>query len=263
MPTDEPDAGDLPETAVPGSPDAPDQSDTAVPGPDQSAATAPIDEPGAPDHKPIEATGLETSDTTAPGSSEPGPAHGSADSPESGPRIADSVRLALPAEAGQIASLQRRAWESDLPRELAQPLLAVPLQQSTQLWQQAINTPPLARCRVLVAVDGGTARIAGFATTGPSEDPDADPAMHGELGEFVIDPVSRGHGHGSRLLNAVVDTLLADGCRIARVWIRSADDVMRTFLTETGWGADGAHRELGSDLSPVRLKQVRLHTAIG
>ena len=56
------------------------------------------------------------------------------------------------------------------------------------------------------------------------EDPDADPAMHGELGEFVIDPVSRGHGHGSRLLNAVVDTLLADGCRIARVWIRSADD---------------------------------------
>lgn len=254
MPTDEPDAGDLPETAGPGSPDAPDQSDVAIPGPpNQPDASVPIDGPGAPDQP----------DTTAPGSSEPGPVRGSADSPESGPRIADSVRLALPAEAGQIAALQRRAWESDLPRELAQPLLAVPLQQSTQLWQQAIITPPLARCRVLVAVDGGTARIAGFATTGPSEDPDADPAMHGELGEFVIDPVSRGHGHGSRLLNAVVDTLVADGCRIARVWIRSADDVMRTFLTETGWGADGAHRELGSDLSPARLKQVRLHTAIG
>ena len=38
--------------------------------------------------------------------------------------IADSVRLALPAEATQIAALQRRAWVQQLPSGLADSMLA-------------------------------------------------------------------------------------------------------------------------------------------
>ena len=45
------------------------------------------------------------------------------------------------------------------------------------------------------------------------------------------------------------------------MWLASTDDVRRTFLTESGWAPDGAHREL--DLhgdGSVLVRQVRLHT---
>ena len=63
-------------------------------------------------------------------------------------------------------------------------------------------------------------------------------------------------------MNACVDTLRADGFVRARHWLRSDDDVRRTFLTEAGWAPDGAHREIGSEDDAVRVKQIRLHTAI-
>ena len=46
-------------------------------------------------------------------------------------------------------------------------------------------------------------------------------------------------------------------------WAPATDDALRSFLTDAGWSADGAHRELQVDESgDVRLKQVRLHTSL-
>ena len=78
------------------------------------------------------------------------------------------------------------------------------------------------------------------------------------------DPEATRAGHGSRLLNAVVDTIRADGFRRVTVWVNSTDDVLRAFYTDSGWAPDGAHREL--DLygdESVRIKQIRLHTDPG
>jgi GNAT superfamily N-acetyltransferase len=99
--------------------------------------------------------------------------------------------------------------------------------------------------------------------TTPSPDPDADPVADGELGDLVVHPAHRRAGHGSRLLQAGVDTLRADRFTRATTWLRTDDDVRRRFLTEAGWAPDGAHREL--DLhgdGSVRVKQVRLHTDV-
>ena len=172
--------------------------------------------------------------------------------------VADSVRLAWPSESAAISELQRRSW-SELPGELGTTMLAaITLTEMTEVWQQVISRPPQARCRVLVAV--GDSRPIGFATTLPSEDGDADPALDGEIDQFVIDPPARQRGHGSRLLNAAADTLRADGFGTARWWVLAADDGLRRFLAGAGWAADGAHREIGTDDELVRLKQVRLHT---
>jgi hypothetical protein len=65
------------------------------------------------------------------------------------------------------------------------------------------------------------------------------------------------------LLNATVDTLRADGFTRATWWVRSDDDVLRHFLLEAGWAADGAHTEVAIDEDGPRVKLVRLHTAIG
>ncbi|GAA3877561.1 GNAT family N-acetyltransferase [Tessaracoccus defluvii] len=169
----------------------------------------------------------------------------------------DSVRLALPAEAVDIARIQRRAWaEAGMPPEA---LSAVPADVATRAWHEAIVKPPLAHCRVLVAV--GDAGVVGFAVTGPSGEPDRENA-DGTIAEFIVDPKHRRKGHGSRLMNAAVDTLRTDGFEVAVFWARAADDALRSFLVGCGWAADGAHQEVGVDEDGEHVKLVRLHTRI-
>ena len=187
--------------------------------------------------------------------------------------IAPGVRLAMPVEALQIAEIQRRSWQAD-------PLTRGFLQQATlddmaQVWHRSIVSPPLASYRVLVATepegapvqreDGGTglaSRVVGFAALGPASDQDADPSADAELAAFTVDDVARGRGHSARLLNAAADTLRADGFTRVLCWVTSTDDEFRELLTGSGWGPDGAHRQLGTEDDELTIKQVRLHTDI-
>lgn len=187
--------------------------------------------------------------------------------------IAPGVRLAMPAEAMQIAQIQRRAWDAD---PLTKPFLAeVTLEDMAEVWHRSIVRPPLATNRVLVATepegapvptdDGGTglaSRVVGFAIVGPAQDEDAVPGADGELDAFTVDLLARGRGHTSRLLNAAIDTLKADGYLRALTWVPTTDDDLRRLLQDSGWGPDGAHRELAANEDDRRVKQVRLHTDI-
>lgn len=175
--------------------------------------------------------------------------------------LADSVRLAWPGEAVGIAVVQRRSWAAQLPPALADALLAdVSVEQMTEAWHGAITRPPRASFRVLVAVE--EARVVGFASTMPSPDEDAEAPQDGQLEEFVVDPPAQRRGHGSRLLHACVDTLRSDGFTRASCWVGADDQPLRAFLEDAGWAPDGAERELGSDDDAVRIRQLRLHTAL-
>lgn len=177
------------------------------------------------------------------------------------PRTADSCRLALPAEAERIAAIQRRSWAQLFPAEVADHVLAsVDLDTMAASWESAIVRPPLAKLRVLVAI--AESRPVGFAALGPSDDEDAHPGEDALVAEFVIDPPAQRHGHGSRLLNAVADTLRADGFGRATWWIRSTDDPLRRFLESAGWAPDGAHRVVGTEDEAARVKMIRMHTAL-
>ena len=173
-----------------------------------------------------------------------------------------SCRVAWADDAEAIAGVQLRAWRASydgvLPAEL---LEAMDTEQLAQGWRNALVAPPDARNRVLIALARNT--VTGYALTGPAADPDCDPVADGEVADLTVDPVERGHGHGSRLMQACVDTLRADRFTRSVTWIASTDDALRTFLVGSGWEADGAHRTL--DLTgdgSVQVKQVRLHTGI-
>lgn len=177
------------------------------------------------------------------------------------------VRLALPAEGHSIATVQRRVWAALVPdrepglAEAGQLMLTgVSQEEMEQGWAAAISRPPAAAYRVLVATEDD--QVVGYATTMPTQDADTEPGRDGQIDELAIDPSARRRGHGSRLLHAAVDTLRADGCVRARCWIPTTDDVLRTFLTDAGWAADGSSREIGTDDDTIRLKQIRLHTAL-
>ena len=171
-----------------------------------------------------------------------------------------SVRVAWADDAEAIAAIQARAWATSYAGLVP---AAGQLQEAdfAQLWRDALTRPADARHRALVALERN--RIVGFAITTPATDPDCDQVTDGELMEFTIEADERGKGHGSRLLQAAVDTMVADGFARAVSWLVADDDALRTFLTEAGWGADSAHRTLDLDgTGATQVKQVRLHTAL-
>jgi ribosomal protein S18 acetylase RimI-like enzyme len=175
-----------------------------------------------------------------------------------------SVRVAWADDAEALAGVQLRTWPSIYGTLV--PATAIPSGPEAEAevaaaWRQSLASPGDARNRVLVALERN--RVCGFAITGPATDPDGDPVADGELRELTIDPGERGKGHGSRLLQAAADTLSADRFTRAVTWVAANDDALRAFLTGAGWAADGAHRELElDDAGDVRMKQVRLHTAL-
>ena len=127
-------------------------------------------------------------------------------------------------------------------------------------WREAITNPPTSRHHVLAAVTGAPSReVVGFASAGPATDDDRWPGTDGEVYELRILPERTGHGHGSRLLHAVADTLTQDGFHTVSIWALEVDTARLRFLQSSGWAADGARGELDVGTSvPV----VRLHTAI-
>jgi GNAT superfamily N-acetyltransferase len=178
----------------------------------------------------------------------------------SSPTADVSVRVAWADDAEAIAQVQARAWAASYA-DLVPAAGGLRTADFAQLWRDALTKPGDARHRALVALERN--RVVGFAITTPATDPDCDPATDGELMEFTIDEAERGKGHGSRLLQAAVDTMLADRFTRAVAWLVADDDGFREFLGSAGWDADTAHRTLDLDGSgATQVKQVRLHTAL-
>ncbi len=150
--------------------------------------------------------------------------------------IADSVRLALPAEAGH-----RRPAAPGLDADPARR------RGRTAAWAVASTSPtmtasweagdPASAAGPVPGAGGavGAERVVGFAAVGPCDDPDAEAGEDALVAEFVVDPAAQRQGHGSRLLNACVDTLKADAFVRATWWVRATDDALRGFLTGAGW----------------------------
>lgn len=172
-----------------------------------------------------------------------------------------SVRVAWPDDADAVAGVQLRAWRQRYADVLPADALPTDTGQVAAVWRESLLRPGDARNRMLVALERN--RVTGFAVTGPADDPDCDPVRDAELRELTVDPAELGRGHGSRLLQAAVDTMTADRFARSVCWVVSTDDPVRAFLAEAGWAPDGAHRRL--DLTGdgrTIVAQVRLHTAL-
>ena len=179
-----------------------------------------------------------------------------------GPTADVSCRVAWADDAPAIAAVQDRARRADYADLLPPEALSADPAAAEAAWRQLLSSPADARLRVLVALERNT--VTGFAITAPATDPDADAVSDGEVLELTVDPDRRGQGHGSRLLQAGVDTLAADRFTRAVSWVNADDDAVRRFLDSAGWAPDTAHRTLDLDgTGSVTVKQIRLHTRLG
>jgi GNAT superfamily N-acetyltransferase len=175
----------------------------------------------------------------------------------------DFVRAARGSDAAALARVQVECWRRGYAGIIPGPVLAELTSDEAEThwrerWEEAVTKPPTTRHRVLVAVAEGA--VAGFASVGPAGDADRWPGTDADLFELRIAPGFTGQGHGSRLLNAVADTLAEDRFSRVSAWVLEADTALRGFLESAGWAADGARSEL--DMG-VRVPILRLHASLG
>jgi N-acetylglutamate synthase-like GNAT family acetyltransferase len=159
-----------------------------------------------------------------------------------------------------MAEVQRRTWAttSGVPGGGE----SVPdIDVVTRAWERAVMVPPSERHSVWVATDNDA--VVGLAALAPTSDPDLDVASTSELLLLAVDPDSRTHGHGSRLLSATMQSVSESGVPVAVAWVIGGDDQARAFLESAGWAPDGAHRVLAQsddDAPADRMGQIRMAT---
>ena len=130
------------------------------------------------------------------------------------------------------------------------------------VWRQSLSSPPTAQHRLLVATEGSD--VVGFAAIGPAADADltSSTAATGEILALGIDPAHRRVGHGSRLLNAAVDTLRAGGFGAVTAWLLAQDEQLRAFTAAAGLHPDGAHRDRVISADGRTTREVRLRASL-
>lgn len=128
----------------------------------------------------------------------------------------------------------REGRPADLPtlQAIQAAVLAEPWQE---LLAVAVDGPPI----LLVA----TERSGGDGCSEAQNTPvgyalavsDGDDAA-AYLAELAVAPDHQGTGHGSALLDALVDRLVADGIDELRVTVRAVDEQARAFYRDRGFG---------------------------
>lgn len=178
-------------------------------------------------------------------------------------RAESSVRSAVPADAAEIARVQRVTWRtayrSVLPVEVLDDWDDDAVARS---WTEAITRPPTPGHGVLLATEGSES--VGYLAYGPAEltggeqpSPDGPTA---EVTALLVEPRWGRRGHGSRLLAAAVDLLAPTGVRRLQSWVPEADVVTAGFLESAGWAPDGWTRTL--DAGTTTIREQRWHALL-
>jgi GNAT superfamily N-acetyltransferase len=150
------------------------------------------------------------------------------------------------------ATVWREVYAAVVPAEV---LAQFEPQAFASAWRRSLASPPAGIYRLLVALAGD--QVVGFASIGPSQDPDASPET-GELTAIAVHPQARRAGHGSRLLNAAVDTLRGAGAELVAAWVLAGDESTRAFLAASGLSPDGAYRDRVVSERGETAREVRL-----
>ena len=177
-----------------------------------------------------------------------------------GPLADASVRLARESDAPAVGLVQAAVWREAYAAVVPADVLATFEPPAfAAAWRRSLAAPPEGVYRLLVACAGE--QVVGFASTGPSQDPDASPST-GEVTALGVHPEARRAGHGSRLLNAAVDTLRAAGAEDVAAWVLAADEPTRAFLSHSGLHPDGAFRDRVVSPDGATAREVRLTASV-
>lgn len=167
-----------------------------------------------------------------------------------------AVRHARPVDADAIGRVQSQVWRDAYADLLDERILAAFVPEPfTRAWQEALAKPPSSWHRLMVATQG--TQVVGFVAFTPAEDDGA-----AQIVAMGVAPDHRRQGHGSRLLNAAVDTLRVGDFEQLQVWVLESDEYGQGFLAKAGLQRDDAIRDRVVDPGGRTAREVRMVVSI-
>jgi GNAT superfamily N-acetyltransferase len=163
------------------------------------------------------------------------------------------LRPAEPEDAIAVARVHVRSWQAAYRTLLPDDYLDQLRPEDRAQKYDFASLDPL-KPWTIVAAEGGL--IHGFATTGPSRDPDR--TNHGELFALYVDPEQWGRGIGIALLSAARARLFSLGFRNAVLWVLAGNLRAERFYQIGGWAPDGTSRTVsvwGITVDEVRYQR--------
>ena len=166
------------------------------------------------------------------------------------------VREAAVEDASAIARVHTRTWQRAYQHVFPTDRLAGLVEEHrAEQWRDWLSNP-VERRHVLVGELGD--EVAGFASVGPSEDPEANPALVGELYAIYVLPEVWGRGVGRALMEELLARLRGEGFREAVLWVLEDNPRTRRYYELAGWYHDGGTRQQALLDIPVLLVRYRI-----
>jgi GNAT superfamily N-acetyltransferase len=147
------------------------------------------------------------------------------------------LRAALHQDAMDVARVHVRSWQAAYRGLLPAEYLDA-LKPEDRAARYIFENPDTTKPWTIVAEDNGL--IAGFATTAPARDADAQGC--GELYALYVDPEYWGRGIGAQLIEAARARLVELGFEQAVLWVMKGNARAERFYTIDGWQPDGHQR---------------------
>ena len=160
------------------------------------------------------------------------------------------VRAARPEDAAEVAGVHVRSWQVGYRGLIADGYLDG-LRPEDRMAHYRFGDADPQQPLTIVAIDHGD--VCGFATTGPSRDPDAPD--RGEVFALYVDPPAWGLGVGRRLMAAARANLAELDFSAAILWVLSGNERAQRFYTIDGWRPDNQRRS--AEVWNVRVEEVR------
>jgi GNAT superfamily N-acetyltransferase len=165
------------------------------------------------------------------------------------------VRRAVPDDAGAIAAIHVRAWQSAYRGLVRDELLdGLTVEGREGFWREAAAGGQRAG-PVFVAVDDDA--VLGFcALAVPSRDVNTDEDV-AEIAAIYVTPDVWRTGVGTALLDAALTETRARGCKSMTLWVLADNHRARDFYARFGFTPDGAamlHEASGQ--TEIRLRRL-------
>jgi RimJ/RimL family protein N-acetyltransferase len=164
------------------------------------------------------------------------------------------VRPAVQSDATAFGLVHVRSWQAAYRGLMPQSYLdALDPEQRASVWQRWLSA--LEAPRATFALEHPVDGVVGFVGVAASRDPDADPALVGEVASIYLQPSHWGLGGGRLLMDEAVRSLAQAGFRRATLWVLETNERARRFYAAAGWRPDGDRKideSFGIPLAEVR-----------
>jgi GNAT superfamily N-acetyltransferase len=162
-----------------------------------------------------------------------------------------SVRTATAHDKIAVARVHVRSWQVGYSGLLPGDVLAK-LKPKDRAARYTFGDDDPSNPLTIVATEGKA--IVGFATLGPSRDPDGSDA--GQIFALYVDPDLWGHGVGRTLMSRARDILREMSFVVATLWVLEGNRRAIRFYEIDGWSRDGSCRE--DVVWGVRVNEIRM-----